>query len=361
MVKVLEHSIDPIEKNKDNYSHWLEDPVILHWLRIIFDPVMKVKGVLAHIQPWKKPVPTPTLRIEDGYLRLMMRGSTWSWRMLPIEDLRELSNHQWHEPTELEEDWLITLFGVESDKKKEEADELQAAIESNPGGAASSSSAQPSSQPRPAPVESLEEPLVPPYENNEENEEKDDQGDPGEQAQQQEEDDGEAAAPAAPREEVLKPTYDFRRVYKKLPALATADEKAAKRLLLGLHERMWHCPIMDFRSILIRCGMPPEVLRLAAEAVSSCAICRKFVRATRRPQVKTNLATNFNETIQVDIFYFKGDSFLLIVDEATRYKGGGILASRELSAILKNLINNWLKFFGPPRELIADQESSLMT
>ena len=69
--------------------------------------------------------------------------------------------------------------------------------------------------------------------------------------------------------------------------------------------------------------MPPEVLRLAPEAVSSCAVCRKFVRATRRPQVKTSLACDFNECIQVDIFYLQGDMFLIIVDEATRFKSGG--------------------------------------
>lgn len=107
--------------------------------------------------------------------------------------------------------------------------------------------------------------------------------------------------------------------------------------------------------------MPPEVLRLAPEAVSSCAVCRKFVRATRRPQVKTSLAYDFNECIQVDIFYLQGDMFLIIVDEATRFKSGGMLRSRELSSILSCLINNWLRFFGPPRELVADQESSIMT
>jgi hypothetical protein len=74
--------------------------------------------------------------------------------------------------------------------------------------------------------------------------------------------------------------------------------------------------------------MPPEVLRLAPDAIASCAVCRKFVRATRRPQVKTSLANNFNECIQVDIFYFQGDMFLLNVDEATQYKNGGMLLSR---------------------------------
>lgn len=83
--------------------------------------------------------------------------------------------------------------------------------------------------------------------------------------------------------------------------------------------------------------MPPEVIRLAAEAVGACTVCRKFVRATRRPQVKTDLAMSFNEVIQLDIFYSNGDMFLLVVDEETRYKSGGLLENRELHSILSTL------------------------
>ena len=153
--------------------------------------------------------------------------------------------------------------------------------------------------------------------------------------------DGQQPEEIVPSEKkVIKPIYDFRRVYRKLPDMATRDPITTKRLLLGLHERLWHCPIMDFRNILLRCNMPPEVIRLAAEAVGACTICRKFVRATRRPQVKTDLAMNFNEVIQLDIFYYKGDMFLLVVDEATRYKSGGLLENRELHSILSTLTNN---------------------
>jgi hypothetical protein len=89
--QILKYSLH-LEANKDNCVSWLQDPIILQWMKTIFAPVMKLNGLCSHLQPWTKPLPTP-LRIEDGYLRLMLRGSTWSWRMLPLEDLRELSNH----------------------------------------------------------------------------------------------------------------------------------------------------------------------------------------------------------------------------------------------------------------------------
>ena len=137
----------------------------------------------------------------------------------------------------------------------------------------------------------------------------------------------------------IKPLYDFRRIFKKLPSLTGTDEAKAKRILLGLHERMWHCPVMDFNS----CGMPREVLQLAKTLVSACAVCRRFTRATRRPQVKSGLAKDFNEVIQVDFFQWRSGLFICIVDEATRYKVAGRL------------------YFGPSKRIVCDQEGALMS
>eukprot|EP00435_Cladocopium_sp_Y103_P048511 s541_g14.t1 len=355
LYKIVEIATKQLEDKKNGYSYWIEDQIILHWIKTIFSPAINVSGVLTHIQPWTKPTPTPTLRIEDGYLRLMIRGGIWSWRMLPIEDLREMSNHQWHEATELEDDWLITLFG------KDPSD-------TSSSSASSSSARRPLPTPREGDEEfqkMMEAPLENPYqvEDGEDPGEIDDNapnpGPPDDGEEPQDEQVSEEIVPVESK--VIKPIYDFRRVYKRLPLMASRDPATTKRLLLGLHERLWHCPVMDFRNILIRCNMPPEVLRLAADAVAACTVCRKFVRATRRPQVKTDLAMNFNDVIQLDIFYYKGDMFLLVVDEATRYKCGGLLESRELQSILSTLTNNWLRFFGPPRQIIADQETSIMT
>ena len=65
----------------------------------------------------------------------------------------------------------------------------------------------------------------------------------------------------------------------------------AKRLLVGLHERLWHTPAGDFCNLLRRAGLPQPVITLAAEAVQSCVVCRTFVRLPNRPQVRAGGAT----------------------------------------------------------------------
>ena len=67
----------------------------------------------------------------------------------------------------------------------------------------------------------------------------------------------------------VKPNYNLRRVLERLPKLVdSGDVTTAKRLLVGLPERLWHTPAGDFCNLLRRAGLPQPVITLAAEAVS---------------------------------------------------------------------------------------------
>ena len=331
MVKLLDESIKEfelaeMEKRDYEQTHWLQDPIALGWLKKVFKDYMNVQGVMSNLLPWSKPTPAPVLTLEQAPLRLLIQGSVMRWTIGRLEDLRELSASQIHEPMELDDDWMVAIFGNDTTQKDESA--------------SSSSAIVPAEQKK----EDQEEPagdLVP--------------LDPPEH--DSEEPDKIAVHPGG-----LKPTYDFRRIFKKLPRLALDDETAAKRLILGLHERLWHSGLTDTVNILRRCGMPYHVCRLAPDAVASCMICRKYSRAGRRPQHKgVNLSCNFNDLVQTDIFHFQDEIFLITVDEATRYKIATRCSGRFLKDILSALMNSWIRYFGPMRVLVTDQESSLMT
>ena len=100
---------------------------------------------------------------------------------------------------------------------------------------------------------------------------------PSVQEEQQEDEDSKAIRPDEDKDKALKPLFDFKKVYKRLQTdLLHRDPHAAKRLLLGLHERFYRCPISDFKNMLLRAGLSSDVLALAEEAVMSCSICRKY-------------------------------------------------------------------------------------
>ena len=335
LIKLLSESVDEFEaydkrKHDHNYVHWLQDPTALSWLKNILKEYMIVEGAMACLQPWSTPTPNPQMTVEEAPLRLLLRGTVESWKMDQIEDLRELSLSQWNSPVNLEEDWMVAIFGKDAEEQP-----------------TTSSTSSRSKQPRDDDVESQGydpsigdelEVLQPP-------------------AMEVEEADQPAQNPGS-----LKPIFDFRRVFTRLPKLAGKDDVTAKRLILGLHERLWHAPYQDIKNILVRCGMPYDVWKLASDAISSCRICRKFARAGRRPQHRgTDLALHFNEVVQVDLFNYGDQQFILIIDEATRYKIATQCEGRELRHILAAIMKSWIRYVGPMRTLVSDQETSLMT
>ena len=105
--------------------------------------------------------------------------------------------------------------------------------------------------------------------------------------------------------------------------------------------------------------MPHAVWRLTGDAVASCRMCRRLARSGRRPQYRgADLSMAFNE---IDLFNYGGQLYLLTIDEATRYKIATTCQSRELKHVLTALMNSWIRYFGPMRTLVSDQETSLMT
>ena len=68
-----------------------------------------------------------------------------------------------------------------------------------------------------------------------------------------------------------------------------------------------------------------------------------------------------NEVVQIDLFNYGGQLYLLTIDEASRYKIATTCQSREMKHVLNALMNSWIQYFGPMRTLVSDQETFLMT
>ena len=366
------------EATAADYDHWVDDLVLLRVIQDVFAPHFRVLAIMISLRPWCRKVPDPELTSACAPLRLLIEGDVRHWRVHALEDMRLMSHQQLHAPVE-EADWHVHLFGhahgdaavdrvggATSAASRPAAPFVPAERE-NGGEVASSSShvpppvrnSAPTGEARamakakatatPSPAAKVAP--VPPREAQ------------PEQAEIAGEEEFQAVRPEQEdRPKTLKPLYDFKKVFEKLRGdIPTSDPVLAKRLLLGLHERFYHAPISDFRNMLIRAGLGGEVLKLAEEAIMNCSICRKHVRLPPRPQVKIgSQASCFNSRVQCDLFQYKETWILLMVDEATRYKSAMAVSSREHNDILQPMLKWWFTIYGPPAQLVLDQESSLM-
>ena len=78
-------------------------------------------------------------------------------------------------------------------------------------------------------------------------------------------------------------------------------------------------------------------------------------------KIKSNLATTFNEVVQTDLFFLWDQTFQLMVDEAVRWKSGDHLPNKLGSTLVRNIVNMWIRLWGPPTYIMSDQEGGLVS
>ena len=61
----------------------------------------------------------------------------------------------------------------------------------------------------------------------------------------------------------------------------------------------------------------------------------------------------------VDLFYIFGMQFMLMIDEAVRYKVAALLANKDGKSIMKCLLLNWIRYFGACKTIKSDQEGGI--
>ena len=316
------------------YVHWVDDATALSLFKEIFKAVMQVKGIKISLRPFNKSSPEPTLPTSSAYLRCHVWGHVKVWHIEAVEDMRMMSIAQINEAYDID-DWLFTVYG---------ADLAEVPAPSTPASRPRSIPKQPGLPPR-----GDDTALLPQVHDRPDNPDDEPEEPKYEEEEQFESQDRSAIAP-------IKPNYNMKKVLERLPKLVEeGDRTRALKLLVGLHERLWHTPVMDFMNLLRRANMPVEVVNLASEAVQGCAVCRKFVRLPNRPQVRAG-----GSTVELDIFHWEGNNFLLIIDEATRYKTCTLAESQESEWLMALLFKSWIQYFGPPSRVVLDQQSSLM-
>ena len=160
------------------------------------------------------------------------------------------------------------------------------------------------------------------------------------------------------RVEEIKPSFKIRDAIPKLSSDSTSTEEK-KKLLMGIHEKFWHATAKDMTNLLKKAGLGLSVLNLVPEVVRCCPVCRNYARPLNVPTLRAEMANFFNDILQVDIFFLWDKVWLLIVDEATRYKVCGELQDRSAGEVLSCLLRLWFRVFGPCRVLTSDQEGSL--
>ena len=122
-----------------------------------------------------------------------------------------------------------------------------------------------------------------------------------------------------------------------------------------LHRQFGHPSSSKLLSLIKNAGVVDKKLEEAVISYSdSCDTCRKFSRPSPRPVVSLPMATDFNETVAMDLKYYEGGYFLVLVDLATRFCAAASINNKRPNTIIKLLFTRWISLFGPPNKFLSD-------
>ena len=94
---------------------------------------------------------------------------------------------------------------------------------------------------------------------------------------------------------------------------------------------------------------------MLTEIVERCEVCERYRKQPQKPAVGFPKATDFNETVAVDLHELgKNLWYLHIIDEFTRFSAGAIMTCKRPSVFVQNFIQHWISIHGAPRKLLSD-------
>ena len=135
------------------------------------------------------------------------------------------------------------------------------------------------------------------------------------------------------------------------------SESEKEKQLLKLHIQFGHATAQKLIKLLQNSGScSPNISKLLVNVIANCDVCRKLKRTPPKPAVGLPLATEFNETVAVDLHELEKSKtwYLHIIDEFTRFSSGAIIHSKKPAVFIQNFIEHWISIYGAPRKLFCD-------
>lgn len=138
--------------------------------------------------------------------------------------------------------------------------------------------------------------------------------------------------------------------------IVEAESKQQKQMIIKLHRQFGHASAEKINKLLNDAGIKePDILKLVEQVCDDCNLCAKFRKTPSRPAVSLPMATEFNETVAVDLHKLDDSALLLhMIDLFTRYSAGSIIKSKASPVFVDNFLKSWMSKFGSPKRLFSD-------
>lgn len=138
--------------------------------------------------------------------------------------------------------------------------------------------------------------------------------------------------------------------------LYTGNENEGNdRVALKLHKQFAHPSAERLIKLVRDAGINDRYLIDEIKKCSeNCQVCIRLKKPKPRPVVGFPLATKFNETVAIDLKFYRDVYFLVLIDIATRYCQSVVVTNKKPETILSGIFKCWIRIFGPMRTIFSD-------
>ena len=132
-------------------------------------------------------------------------------------------------------------------------------------------------------------------------------------------------------------------------------KNAIGKALRKLHLQFRHAPVSNIVA-MVKASKADVDYKLLEEAASDfvCDHCVRFETRRPSPVVKMPREPMFNQEVAADVFYFLGEPILHVLCTFTAYCQAVVLVSVTGAAVVRALVDHWIRYFGRPAVLFCD-------
>ena len=133
-------------------------------------------------------------------------------------------------------------------------------------------------------------------------------------------------------------------------------EKTKQKQMIKIHKQFGHSSAENLMRLFNNAGkLDKEIIALIDKTLQGCDACRMYGKANPKPIVGFSWATDFNQTVGMDLHQLEESVWYLhIIDEFTRFSNAIIIRNKGTSTVIKKFLQSWISIFGSPNKVFSD-------
>ena len=146
--------------------------------------------------------------------------------------------------------------------------------------------------------------------------------------------------------------------------LTATSAKSPKEIALKLHHQFAHAPYKRIVSLLNSARdlwSNDEKLKEALKhIIKACKTCKVYQKPSLHPVVGLSTATCFQDTVAMDLKFYKGNILLHLIIHATCLSACTSVPSKCPESIIKGIFTDWISVYGPAKQFLTDNDGEFV-